>query len=165
LELHPRLQPTNQKENGDCITRSIVFLHPLQKNTTVISSDIYSEYAFATKLRLANRPLPQVHIVVKNRITQYMGPASAYDAVLRSIEQDVSSLIHSNPDIFTFDEVSKGVVEIRDFQTTGVVAFARGCPFYKQINGKLNIGGHRVQVQQGYRQNCVDAIDDLVRRL
>jgi hypothetical protein len=31
LELHPRIQPTNHKGNGDCITRSIIFLCLLQE--------------------------------------------------------------------------------------------------------------------------------------
>jgi hypothetical protein len=34
-----------------------------------------------------------------------------------------------NPEIFTFAKTPAGIVNIRDFQTTGVVAFARGCPF------------------------------------
>jgi len=129
-----------------------------------LPSDIYSNYAFATKLKSAGRSLPQVHIVAKNRITQYMGSASAYAAVLRSIEEDVSNLIHSNPEMFTFDQIDQGVVEIRDFQTTGVVAFARGCPFYAQPSGKLKIGTRRVQVKEVYRQNCIDAIDDIVNK-
>jgi hypothetical protein len=37
--------------------------------------------------------LPQVHMIVKNRLTQYMGPASAYAAVLRSIDSDVRRLM------------------------------------------------------------------------
>ncbi len=94
-----------------------------------------------------------------------MGPASAYAAVLRSIEKDVSNLIKSEPSIFTFNNVTDGVVEIRDFQTTGVVAFARGCPFYKQPFGKLDIDGHRVQVKEDYRDNCIKAIDTPVDKL
>ncbi|MFN6186700.1 MAG: ParA family protein [Microcystis sp.] len=130
-----------------------------------LPSDIYSKYAFATKLKQADRSLPKVHIIAKNRITQYMGPASAYAAVLRSIEKDVSNLIKLEPSIFTFNNVTDGVVEIRDFQTTGVVAFARGCPFYKQPFGKLHIDGHRVQVKEDYRDKCIEAIDTLVDKL
>jgi cellulose biosynthesis protein BcsQ len=129
-----------------------------------LPSDIYSEYAFATKLELAGRSLPQVHVIVKNRITQYMGSASAYAAVLRSIEEDVTDLIHSNPKMFTFNKIDQGVVEIRDFQTTGVVSFARGCPFYEQPSGKLTIGTQRVQVKEEYRQNCINAIDAIVNK-
>src|SRR3546814_20562811 len=91
-----------------------------------LPSEIYAAYAFATKLKDAGRPLPQVHLIVKNRITQYMGAASAYAAVLAQIEKDVQGLISTNPQIFTFNNVANGFVEIRDFQTTVVVAFAKG---------------------------------------
>jgi hypothetical protein len=55
-------------------------------------------------------------------------------------------------------------VDVRDFQTTGVVAFARGCPLSKLEAGKQDIGGHRVQVKEEYRQNCLQAIDDLIKK-
>lgn len=130
-----------------------------------LPSDIYAEYAFATKLNEAGRPLPKVHLIAKNRITQYMGSASAYAAVLRSIDKDIKALLASNPDIFDFDKSKDGVVDIRDFQTTGVVAFARGCPFYDLPSGRLNLAGHRVQVKEEYRLNCVDSVEQIVAKL
>ncbi len=130
-----------------------------------LPSDIYATYAFATRLVAAGRTLPQVHLIAKNRITQYMGSASAYSAVLRSIDRDIEGLMSSNPDIFTFSDGGDGVVDIRDFQTTGVVAFARGCPFYSLRSGRLYVGGKRVQVKEDYRLNCVAAMDELVAKL
>jgi hypothetical protein len=56
------------------------------------------------------------------------------------------------------------MVDIRDFQTTGVVAFARGLPFSRLVAGKQSIGGHRVQVNESYRQNSIAAIDSLVAK-
>jgi hypothetical protein len=61
--------------------------------------------------------------------------------------------------------MDKGVVEIRDFQTTGVVAFAKGLPFSKVQIGKQTINGHRVQVKDEYLGNAKDAMEDLVSRL
>ena len=130
-----------------------------------LPSAIYSQYAFATKLTNAGRLLPRVHLIAKNRLTQYMGPASAYAAVLQSIDDDVDALLESNPKMFSFSKLAGGLVDIRDFQTTGVVAFAKGCPFYSLQDGKLDIGGHRVQVKEDYRDNCIEAIDDLVGKL
>lgn len=127
-----------------------------------LPSDIYASYAFATRLRDAGRELPQVHAIAKNRLTQYMGPSSAYAAVLRSIDQDVSKLLKSNSEIFTFAKTKQGVVDIRDFQTTGVVAFARGCPFYRLSSGRLDVMGQRIQVNESQRQLAVDAVDQLV---
>ncbi|MCG2878928.1 ParA family protein, partial [Obesumbacterium proteus] len=76
-------------------------------------------------------------MIAKNRLTQYMGPASAYAAVLNSIDNDIAQLMESNPEIFDFDQVSDGIVNIKDFQTTGVVAFARGCPFSTLPTGSV----------------------------
>lgn len=130
-----------------------------------LPSEIYAAYAFATKLRGAGRPLPKVHLIVKNRITQYMGAASAYAAVLDAIQTDVALLLKTNPEIFDFKKPAAGFVEVRDFQTTGVVAFAKGLPFSKLPIGKQTINGHRVQVREDYLVNAREAIEELVAKL
>jgi cellulose biosynthesis protein BcsQ len=130
-----------------------------------LPSEIYASYMFATKLKEAGRSLPAVHLIVKNRITQYMGAASAYAAVLQAIQTDVQGLIKTNPELFTFKNAANGFVEVRDFQTTGVVAFAKGLPFSKVRAGKQSINGHRVQVKQDYLDNCIDALEKLVTTL
>lgn len=130
-----------------------------------LPSPIYATYAFNTKLEAEKRKLPQVHLIVKNRITQYMGPASAYYAVLAAIDSDIKKLLKSSLSHFTFKKTDDASVDVRDFQTTGVVAFARGCPFSKLVAGKQDIGGHRVQVKEEYRLNALAAINDLVNRL
>jgi cellulose biosynthesis protein BcsQ len=130
-----------------------------------LPSEIYSAYAFATKLKAAGRALPKVHLIAKNRLTQYMGAASAYAAVLAAIERDVEKLLKTNPEIFTFANQGDGFVEIRDFQTTGVVAFAKGLPFSKVVVGKQTINGHRVQVKDGCLRNAQSAIEELVGHL
>ena len=130
-----------------------------------LPSEIYAAYAFATKLKEAKRPLPKVHLIVKNRLTQYMGAASAYAAVLDAIEKDVAGLLKTNPEIFDFKKIDAGFVEVRDFQTTGVVAFAKGLPFSKLPVGKQSINGHRVQVKEDYLINAKKAMEDLVAKL
>jgi cellulose biosynthesis protein BcsQ len=130
-----------------------------------LPSPIYATYAFSSKLTAAGRTLPQVHLIAKNRITQYMGPASAYAAVLHAIETDIMQLQNAHPHLFTFTSLGQGAVDIRDFQTTGVVAFAKGLPFSQLRPGKQSIGGHRVEVNEPYRLSCLSAIDDMVSLL
>jgi cellulose biosynthesis protein BcsQ len=130
-----------------------------------LPSPIYATYAFNTKLDEAKRQPPQVHLIVKNRITQYMGPASAYAAVLTLIDAEIGGLIKTHPQYFTFAKPEDGTVEIRDFQTTGVVAFARGFPIFRLHAGKQDIGGHRVQVKEDYRMNCEKAVKALAKKL
>lgn len=130
-----------------------------------LPSEIYTQYAFATKLRAEGRSLPKVHVIAKNRLTQYVVSASAYTAVLKSIDTDVRTLITANPGMFTAKKTKDLMVEIRDFQTAGVVSFARGCPFYAQRPGRMDVQGRRVRVNDEYLQNCVEAIQGLVDRL
>ncbi|EAS7392394.1 ParA family protein, partial [Salmonella enterica subsp. enterica serovar Oranienburg] len=130
-----------------------------------LPSDIYASYAFANKLTMVSRPLPKVHMIAKNRLTQYMGPASAYAAVLKSIDNDIQQLLLSNPEIFDFENVEEGVVNIKDFQTTGVVAFAKGCPFSILPTGSVRVMNRRVKVNAPYKQSCLEAIDKMVVKL
>ena len=46
--------------------------------------------------------MPKVHLIAKNRITKYMGPASAYAAVFDAIENDIRGLLGSYGSCFTF---------------------------------------------------------------
>jgi hypothetical protein len=74
--------------------------------------------------------------------------------------------------VLTFQEVfdqarfhregQDGRAEARDFQTTGVVAFARVCPFYEMESGRMDVGGRRIQVNAPNLQNCREAIDAIV---
>ena len=65
----------------------------------------------------------------------------------------------------SFESAAQGFVEIRDFQTTGVVAFATGLPFSQLQVGKPSLNGHRVQVKREYLRDARSAIDGLASRL
>ena len=91
-----------------------------------------------------------------------MGSASAYAAALAAIQNDIQQLLRSNPEIFSFAAVRSGFVENRDFQTTGVVAFAKRLPFSKLQAGKTSINGHRDQVKHEYLVNSIRAVETLV---
>lgn len=130
-----------------------------------LPSPVYAKYTFSSQMQAAQRNLPKVHLVVKNRITQYMGDASAYSAVLSGIGSDLAAAIGSYPQYFTFSTPAHGLVSVRDFQTAGVVSFARGCPISKMPVGKLTISGHRVQVKAAYRTDVLASVDGLVSLL
>ena len=127
--------------------------------------EIYSKYAFAEKLKEVDMPLPKVYMILKNRLTQYMGAASAYATVLQEIDKDVLSLLKTYPDMFAFKTLDMGIIDVRDFQTTGVVSAARGCPLRKLKSGRLELMGKRVTVREEYRRNCIDIIETIVTRM
>lgn len=129
-----------------------------------LPSPIYSQYTFASKLQANNRTLPMIHMVVKNRITQYMGAASAYRIILDDIQNVVEQIRHSHPQFFTQGYSNQ---EIRDFQTTGVVASAEAKAFdtLLQDNRVHIINGDRVQLNQQNINNCIAAIMQVVNNL
>lgn len=142
------------------VRNAFTLVHGIQ-----LPSAAYDQFSFSRKLKNVPRPIPQVHLVVKNRLTQYMGPASAYQNVLVSIDEDIRAVKAQNPMIFTFQNLSQGICEVRDFQTTGVVAFAMGKPFSRLNAGRQLIRDGEVQIRADYLANCQASIDDLVKRL
>lgn len=127
---------------------------------------IYQETSFARRMLASGRQLPLIHLVVKNRLTQYMGPASAYQSIFKAIDSYVIHLMRSHPNVFSFtDYLNNGIVEIRDFQTTGVVSFAKGLPFRNTPTGKHTIYDREPQINQEFLDSCILAIEDLVKRL
>jgi hypothetical protein len=94
-----------------------------------------------------------------------MGPASAYFAVLTEIDTMIGSILQTDPNVVTFTTLADAVVDIRDFQTTGVVAFAQGLPFSKMSSGIYKLPGREVQVRADYLDNCIKAMKTLVAKL
>lgn len=130
-----------------------------------LPSDIYAQHNFYTRMDDAKLLLPKIHLVTKNRLTQYINTAKSYSAVLSGIEADLASILADSPSNFTFTRVEDGLVEIRDFQTSGVVAFARGTPFATMKGGTLSVAGQRVKVNADQLSRNREVIDGLANRL
>lgn len=111
-----------------------------------LPSDVYAQHNFHTRMVAAGLRLPKVHLVAKNRLTQYIKTAKSYSAVLSGIQNDLDALVKGNPEYFTFATAQSGMDEVKDFQTSGVVAFARGTPFVSMQSGSLSVAGQRVRV-------------------
>ena len=94
-----------------------------------------------------------------------MGTSSAYNAVLVGIDSDLRDLIKQYPHYFNFSDPAEGTIDVRDFGTTGVVAFARGCHFENMPVGKLSLAGQRVQVKKDAQSAMLAAIGDVVAKL
>lgn len=129
-----------------------------------LPSEIYASYTFNSELTKAGMSLPQIHLIVKNRITQYMGTAAAYRGVLASIDQEINTLMNANHQYFSSNNV---IMEVRDFQTSGVAAFAEAKSFSQLVNDRRirTIGGERVQLDINQIQNNKQSIAGIVARL
>lgn len=130
-----------------------------------LPSETYAQHNFHTRMTNGELPLPKIHLVAKNRLTQYIKVAKSYAAVLRGITDDLDNVLKANPEYFTFSEVENGMINIKDFQTSGVVAFARGTPFTTMQSGTLSVATQRVQVNRPQLQENTEIVDQLAKRL
>ena len=126
----------------------------------------YESYSFNEKLRNAGLKPPKIGLVINNRTTQYMGQASAYRSVLSAITGTIKTAYRSNSDVFVPDFSFEAMIpDIRDFQTTGVVASAEGCPFISLNSGKHTIEGRETQITKQNISNCQDSILSIVSHI
>ena len=130
-----------------------------------LPSEIYAQHNFHTRMNVGKIALPKIHLIVKNRLTQYIRVAKGYAAVLDGITNDIKSIIKDNPEFFTFANVDEGIHEVKDFQTAGVVAFARGTPFVSLNSGTLSVASQRVQVNKDQLIENRSIVDGLAKRL
>jgi cellulose biosynthesis protein BcsQ len=130
-----------------------------------LPSDVYAQHNFHSRMRDADLQLPKVHLVAQNRLTQYINTAKSYAAVLSGIRDDLGGILADSPSSFTFSRMNDGLVEIRDFQTSGVVAFARGTPFATMSSGTLSVAGQRVKVNAEQLDSNREVIESLAGRL
>lgn len=130
-----------------------------------LPSEVYKEYTFSEVLRTENFPIPKIHLIIKNRITQYMGDASAYSGVLAGIDKDILDAMSTFPQYFTFNLLNDGITTVRDFQSGGIASFARATPFHLMKTGKIQIGKdktRRTQLTTEQISNPMSAIDNLM---
>lgn len=130
-----------------------------------LPSDVYAKHNFHSRMASAGLPLPKVHLVAKNRLTQYINTAKSYSAVLSGITSDLEAIVKDHPECFTFSAVGDGLIEVKDFQTSGVVAFARGTPFETMSAGTLSVAGQRVRVNADQLRKNQDVVGDLAKKL
>jgi hypothetical protein len=134
-----------------CVTADDSSLRGIQNAMSLIyglklPSDVYAQDNFHSRMESAGIQLPRIHLVAKNRLTRYINTAKSYTAVLSGITNDLAAIVKDNPLHFTFLAVEQGVFEAKDFQASGVVAFARGTAFASMNSGTLSVAGQRVKV-------------------
>lgn len=130
-----------------------------------LPAPIYEQYTFSSQMKKFEKPLPKIKLVIRNRITQYMGDASAYSGVLEKIDRELSDAIGNYPQYFAFQDIKDGVISMRDFGTTGVVAFARGYLFDKMATKSYSIGSRRVAVRGDYLSNMKNNMSDVISKI
>jgi cellulose biosynthesis protein BcsQ len=135
---------------------------------------VYGKYTFASKARRHNLALPKISFLLGNRFTQKKGAAHAFKALSNEAISKMYSEFKNNPDKFENSDTEIGSikdfedfysVELRDFNSAGVVAANQGLPLSKMDKHVYEVYGEKIQVAKEQRDLCKKAIEDLVHKL
>lgn len=137
---------------------------------------IYSQYTFASKVDSYKLQRPQIALLLGNRFTQKKGAAHAFKALSNAATEKMYAEFQKNPDKFVGTENEKNIsskaefeelysIELRDFNSAGVVSANQGLPVSKMTQHSYEVYGENIQVSQEQRDLCKDVIFNLVKRL
>jgi hypothetical protein len=135
---------------------------------------IYGQYTYAARAAAADLVRPNVHLIVGNRLTQYLGAAAAFGAISDATANSLFAAYQNNPGRFTpaagpVNDIAQFrneySIPLRDFNTAGVVAAHLGMPLSQLENGYYQVHGTEVQVNAARAEECLAAIDEVVDKL
>ncbi|GJE37875.1 ParA family protein [Methylobacterium persicinum] len=135
----------------------------------------FGGYTFAAKASQRKMILPQVHLAIGNRFTQFKGAAAAFAAFSEATADQLYGEFQANPNRFSPrshkisskpDFLADYVGELRDFNTAGVVAAHHGTPLskmrqdYYPVHSDPDVKVNMDQLKQGLK-----AIDSVVSKI
>jgi hypothetical protein len=132
---------------------------------------IYGTWTFAAQAQKHRLPVPQIHVIVGNRLTQYEGAATAFKALSDATADTLFSAYLNHPTYFTNREIgvidverfrSNYSVALRDFNTAGVVSAHLGRPLSRMEQGYYPVHGVNVKVNADRVDECSRALDELI---
>lgn len=138
------------------------------------ANPVYDKFTFRQQTLGADLHAPCCHLFVGNRFTQYKGSAKAYSALSEAVGDELYSIYGKTPEFFTprtgetgdlADFLSEYTVDVRDFNTAGVVAAHKGDLLSSLKDGKYEVHGQEVYVRKDRIQECVDSVEAVCARI
>lgn len=132
---------------------------------------VYGSWTFAQRAITAKLQIPEVHLIVGNRLTSYLGAATAFSALSDATADTLFSAYKSHPHYFTSRPKPASKIKsfrdqysrpLRDFNTAGVVAAHLGRTISSLKQGYYPVHGTEVKVNADQIQSAKDAIDDVL---
>ncbi len=164
------ITPVNADDSSRVATNAMFILLHGQ----VPPHPIYGSWTFAARAPTFGVDVPQIHLVVGNRLTQYGGAAAAFSALSDATADTLFSAFRSHADYFTPRSSPPTTLAafrdaysqpLRDFNTAGVVSAHLGRRLSGMVGGYYDVSGGRVQVNRERVVECLQAIDAVVAAL
>ena len=133
---------------------------------------IYGSWTYAARAQTYSVDVPAIHVVVGNRLTQFMGAAAAFSALSDATADTLYNAYLTHPSFFTQRSAKATNVKafredysiaLRDFNTAGVVSAHLGRPLSTMSQGYYLVHGSNVKVNTSQVTECVNALDELLK--
>lgn len=134
------------------------------------SHPVYGGYTFAKRAKDEELPLPKISKIIGNRFTQRKGAAHAFSALSNEATNVMYKFYKSNPEFFVDKKSSINTpedfetnysIELRDFNSAGVVAANQGLPLNKMNRHDYIVHDEKIQVHSKQRKACQEVIRNL----
>lgn len=135
---------------------------------------IYGNFTFAFKAQNSGLPRPLMHMIIGNRLTQYVGAATAFqslsdataDELFQQFNMNSHRFVHRAATINSVNEFRQQYSRpLRDFNTVGVVAAHNGLPLSALQQRHYPVHGGNVRINMRDVTLCQQALDDVVATL
>lgn len=138
------------------------------------ANPVYDKFTFRKQCELNGLKPPLCHLFVGNRFTQYVGSATAFSALSRAVSSELWQIYGATPQHFTPRSIvladqsafeREYTLDVRDFNTAGVVAAHQGMLLADLKAGSYDVHGQSVQVKSDRVAECRESIDSVVVRI
>ncbi|MDM8564506.1 ParA family protein [Candidatus Halobeggiatoa sp. HSG11] len=135
---------------------------------------VYGNYTFSAKVNQFGIERPKIALLLGNRFTQQKGAAHAFKALSNEAtkkmydeyQKNPTRFIKSNLNVTKQSEFENAFsMELRDFNSAGVVAANQGMPLSKMDRHTYYVYGEKIQVSKEQRKLCKEVIINLVSKL
>lgn len=162
--------PVNADDSSRVATNAMFIL--LHGNTP--PHPVYGSWTFASQAKNHDISIPEIHLIVGNRLTQYQGAAAAFAAMSDSTTEALFDAYQNHPGYFTSRSPSPTTKEdfrdrysvpLRDFNSAGVVSAHLGQRLSQMSGTYYEINGEDVKLERARIDECTEAIDDVISEL
>ena len=164
------ITPVNADDSSRVATNAMfILLHGQQP-----PHPIYGSWTFAARAQEHDIRVPQIHLVVGNRLTQYGGAAAAFSALSDATADTLFNAFQVHRAYFTPRAYVPRTVSqfrneysqpLRDFNTAGVVSAHLGRRLSGMTGGYYRVYDGQVQINRERVEECLHAIDAVVAQL
>ena len=160
--------------NADDSSRTAASAMTILLHGTNPPHPVYGSWTFAAMAQKFGTNIPQIHLIIGNRLTQYAGAAKAFRALSDATSQALFAIYQTNPNYFTSRNITINNIEdfkqhysiaLRDFNTAGVVTAHLGRLLNNMTETVYSVHGTNVQIDRGRINECLSAIDNILTML